>query len=238
MDIGLNLWVWGAPMTDEDLGEWIPLADRMGFDAVEFPIETRGGFDYERAGALLDDHDLAGSVVVAMTEERDFLHDDAAVRDNAGEYVRHCVDAAETMGGDRVVGPLYSAVGRTWRMSDADRELTVDRIVSQLDELAPYAGDRGVTLCVEPLNRFETSVLNTADQTIEVVDHPGCEILLDTFHMNIEERSLPEAIRRTGHRLGHFHACGNDRGGGRRARVPSTGRASSRRSTKSATTTR
>lgn len=215
MDIGLNLWIWGAPMTDAHVAEWIPRAARMGFNAVEFPVESRHGFDYERAGELLGKHDLEASVVVAMTDERDFLHDDAEVRDNAGQYVRHCVDAAASLGADRVAGPLYSAVHRTWWMSDADRELANDRIVSQLSELAEYADDRDVTLCVEPLNRFETSVLNTAEQAVEVadrVDHPGCEILLDTFHMNIEERSIPDAIRRTGDRLGHFHACGNDRG--------------------------
>lgn len=215
MDIGLNLWLWGAPMSDAHLAEWVPRADRMGFDVVEVPIENRDGFEYERAGELLAEHGLDCSVVVAMTEERDFLHDDAAVRDNAGEYVRHCVDAAASMGADRVVGPIYSAVGRTWLMSDADRELAIDRVVSQLADLAPYAADRGVTLCIEPLNRFETSVLNTAEQVVDVVDrvaHPACRVHLDTFHMNIEERSLPAAIRRTGDRLGHFHACGNDRG--------------------------
>ena len=85
----------------------------------------------------------------------------------------------------------------------------------QLKELATYAGDRGVVLCVEPLNRFETSFLNLASQAIELVDRvdsPGCGMLLDTFHMNIEERSIGDAIRAAGKRLKHLHACENDRG--------------------------
>jgi D-psicose/D-tagatose/L-ribulose 3-epimerase len=100
-------------------------------------------------------------------------------------------------------------------MTDSERDAALDRVVDQLRDLAAYAGDRDVTLCVEPLNRFETSVLNTAAQTAAVVDrvdHPACGILLDTFHMNVEEKSLPGAIRTAGDRLEHLHACGTDRG--------------------------
>jgi len=215
MDIGINLWVWGAPITDDVLAGRVPQAAEMGYDVVEFPLEEPGGFDYDYAADLLAEHGLDASVVVAMTEDRDLLAEDPEVRADGREYVRDSVDAAEAVGADRVVGPLYSAVGRTWRMDEAERAAAMDDIVDQLSDLAPYAGDRGVSLCVEPLNRFETSVLNTAEQTIDVVgrvDHPACEILLDTFHMNVEETSLPEAIRAAGDRLGHVHACGNDRG--------------------------
>jgi D-psicose/D-tagatose/L-ribulose 3-epimerase len=215
MQLGINLWVWGSPPTDERIAERIPQAAGMGFDVVEFPLEEPRGFDYGAARDLLADHDLDASVVVAMTEERDLLHDDPAVRENAREYVRASIDAVDALGGDRVVGPLYSAVGRTWQMDDDERERATDLLVEQLSDLATDAADREISLCVEPLNRFETSVLNTSEDTIEVVervDHPACEILLDTFHMNVEEQSLPAAIRAAGEHLGHFHACGNDRG--------------------------
>ena len=215
MRVGVNLWVWGASMTDERIERLVPRAAETGFDVVEFPIEERDGFDYERAGSVLSDHDLDGSVVVTMTDERDLLSDDEDVRENGRDYVRHCVDTAATMEADRVVGPLYSAVGRTWRMNNTERTATVDDVVAQLEELSAYAADREVTLCVEPLNRFETSVFNTVEGTTEVVDRvdsPSCQLLLDTFHMNIEEKSLPAAIRTAGDRIGHVHACGNDRG--------------------------
>jgi D-psicose/D-tagatose/L-ribulose 3-epimerase len=96
-------------------------------------------------------------------------------------------------------------------------------LVSQLSGLAAYAADHGVTLCLEPLNRFETSFLNTARQALEVIDrvnHPGCQLMLDTFHMNIEETSLGEAIRAAGPRLRHVHACENDRGAPGAGHVP------------------
>jgi D-psicose/D-tagatose/L-ribulose 3-epimerase len=100
-------------------------------------------------------------------------------------------------------------------MTGDERARDTDLLVRQLRELGQYAGDKGAVLCVEPLNRFETSFINLASQVIEVVDrvsHPACKIMLDTFHMNIEEKSLGDAIRATGPRLGHVHTCENDRG--------------------------
>lgn len=223
MQIGVNLWVWESMLSDEEVERRVSQAARMGFEVVEFPIEEPGGFDYGRAADCLADHGLDASVVAAMTEQRDMLHDDAGRRANGREYVRDCVDAATALGADRVVGPLYAAVGRTWRMSPGEREEAVELLIDQLAELAEYADDHSVKLCVEPLNRFETSFMNTMAQGAEVVervDHPACTLLLDTFHANIEETSIPAAIRTAGDNLGHVHACGNDRGAPGNGNIP------------------
>jgi len=130
-------------------------------------------------------------------------------------YVRWCIDALAALGGGPVAGPIYTPVGKTWRMDAAERKVVIGRLVEALKPLSEYAAERGVVLAVEPLNRFETSVLNTAEQTLEVVaavNHPACGVLLDTFHMNIEEKNQADAIRLVGDRLFHFHACGCDRG--------------------------
>jgi D-psicose/D-tagatose/L-ribulose 3-epimerase len=137
--------------------------------------------------------------------------------------VRHCIEAANTLGATNLIGPMYSAVGRTWQATEAERALDLDLLVSQLRDLAIYAADHGITLCLEPLNRFETSFINLASQAIELVDrvgHPYCQIMLDTFHMNIEETSMGEAIRVVGPRLRHVHACENDRGAPGSGHIP------------------
>jgi len=122
---------------------------------------------------------------------------------------------AARAGARSLAGPIYSPVGKTWAMSSTERRTVVTRLVENLRPLADYAGERGITLALEPLNRFETSFMNTAEQVMEVVDRvssPALGVLLDTFHMNIEERDPAAAIRACGSHLAHFHACGCDRG--------------------------
>jgi D-psicose/D-tagatose/L-ribulose 3-epimerase len=223
MKLGVNTWVWVSPPTTSDLESLVPQIKQMGFDWVEFPIESPHGFDYQRIGALAHQHGLGVSVAAAMSPERDLIHPDASIRQNGMDFVRHCINAAHSMGAINLIGPIYAAVGRTWQASASERARDVELLVQQLTRLADLAGDVGVTLCLEPLNRFETSFLNLASQTVEIIDrvgHPACQLMLDTFHMNIEERSLGEAIRLVGPRLRHLHACENDRGAPGSGHVP------------------
>ncbi len=213
--IGVNAWVWSSPVHTEEFGRLAPIVARMGFDLIEFGIESTSDLDYSRAAEMAKDNGLAVSVCAAMGPDRDLIHSDESIRTNGMAYVRHCIDAAQTLGARNVCGPLYSAVGRTWQATSEERKKDVDLLVGELKELASFAGERGVVICVEPLNRFETSFLNLASQAIEVVDrvdHPACGLLLDTFHMNIEEKNQAAAIRKAGKALAHFHACGSDRG--------------------------
>lgn len=215
MRFGVNAWVWVSPLTTAGVAELAPKVRALGFDWFEVPLELTDSIDYARAGAILRDNGLGVSVCAAMGPDRDLIHPDKAIRDNGMAYLRQCVDAVRALGGTNVVGPLYSAVGRVWQMTADERARDTDLLVTQLKELAAYAGDKGAMLGVEPLNRFETSFINLAAQAIAVVDRvdqPACQIMLDTFHMNIEEKSLGDAIRAAGKRLAHLHACENDRG--------------------------
>jgi D-psicose/D-tagatose/L-ribulose 3-epimerase len=213
--IGITTWIWTSPLNIEKFKEIAPHVKKLGFDLIEVPIESTGDLDYKAAASILRDQGLSASVCAAMSPDRDLIHADDTIRANAMAYVRHCIEAAKILGAANVVGPLYSAVGRTWQATADERKRDVELLVKELKELSTMAGDNGVVLCVEPLNRFETSFLNLAEQAIEIVDrvgHPACGMLLDTFHMNIEERSVGAAIRSAGPRLKHLHACENDRG--------------------------
>lgn len=223
MQYGVNGWVWTSPVNTQAFEELAPKVKKMGFDLFEFGIESTDDLDYGRAAKVAKDSGLAVSVCAAMGPDRDLIHEDASIRKNGMEYVAHCIDAAATLGAQNVVGPLYSAVGRTWQQTADERQRDLDLLVDQLKKLSAQASDKGVTLCVEPLNRFETSFLNLASQAIEVVDRvdsSACGLLLDTFHMNIEEKSIGEAIRAAGKRLKHLHSCENDRGAPGSGHVP------------------
>jgi D-psicose/D-tagatose/L-ribulose 3-epimerase len=221
--VGVNAWVWSSPVNTEEFGRLAPIVARMGFDLIEVGIESTSDLDYRRAAEIAKANGLAVSVCAAMGPDRDLIHSDENIRANGMGYLRHCIDAARTLGATNVCGPLYSAVGRTWQATDDERKRDVDLLVRQLGELAKYAAERGAWLGVEPLNRFETSFINLASQAIEVVDrvdHPACGVLLDTFHMNIEERSIGDAIRAAGKRMRHLHTCENDRGAPGSGHVP------------------
>lgn len=221
--IGVNAWVWASPVTTEAFARLAPAVAAMGFDLIEVGIESPGDLDYRRAAEIARAQGLAVSVCAAMGPDRDLIHADEQIRASGMSYVRHCIDAAQTLGARNVIGPLYSAVGRTWQATEDERRRDVDLLVRQLRALAAYAAERGVWLGVEPLNRFETSFINLTAQAIEVadrVDHPSCGVMLDTFHMNVEERSIGDAIRAAGPRMRHMHACENDRGAPGSGHVP------------------
>lgn len=223
MKFGANTWIWFSPVTLDDLKTTAAQMARAGFDIIELPFETVDAFDYAEAAVIIRDHGLGVSTAAAMGPDRDLIHSDSQVRENGLAYIRHCIEAAQTLGASNLIGPIYSAVGRTWQATAEERARDVDLLVSQLGGLAAYAADHGITLCLEPLNRFETSFLNTASQALEIIErvgHPGCQLMLDTFHMNIEETSLGEAIRAAGSRLRHVHACENDRGAPGTGHVP------------------
>lgn len=215
MRFGVNTWVWTSPLTTAELEKLAPHVAEMGFDWIEAPLESIGDLDHKRGADIVRRHGLGVSACAAMGPDRDLIHPDEAIRKNGMAYLRQAIEATHALGGTNLVGPLYAAVGRTWQQTPAERARDLDVLVKNLGELARYAGDYGVILCVEPLNRFETSFINLAEQAIEVVDrvdHPNCQVMLDTFHMNIEEKSLGNAIRAAGKRLRHVHACENDRG--------------------------
>jgi D-psicose/D-tagatose/L-ribulose 3-epimerase len=223
MKFGVNTWVWTAPLTTDKLPELISKIAALGFDWAELPIEEPGGFDYDLARKLLAEHGLGVSTAAVLGPDRDLIHPDTAVQQNAMVYMRSAIAAAHAVGSANLVGPIYAGVGRTWQATAEERARDLDILIPHLRELAAYAADHGVVLGLEPLNRFETSFINIHPQVIEVidrVDHPACKVLLDTFHMNIEEQSLGDAIRAVGPRLSHFHACENDRGAPGSGHVP------------------
>ncbi|MGW4499545.1 sugar phosphate isomerase/epimerase family protein [Micromonospora sp. NPDC004336] len=213
MRIGINTWAWVAPLTDDALTRLAPRIRAWGFDAVELPVQAPGEWDPASAGDLLAGLGLAPAICAGLLPGHDLLADDRDVARRTADFVRHCVTVAGRVGAAVVAGPLYAPAGRTWLLDAGARRATVARLRDRLRPLADEAAERGVTIALEPLNRFETSLVNTVEQALEAVDGiVGLGLALDTFHMNIEERDLPAAIRAAGDRLAHVQVCGNDRG--------------------------
>ncbi len=213
--IGANLWIWDSPITATVIRERASFVAAMGFELIEFPLEQPDDWTPEGVADALAETGLVASVCAVMAPGRDLTSDDAATVRATQDYLRTCIKAAAGIGAGIVAGPMYSPTGLTGALSAEERAERIDRLAQHLRPLADDARDAGVRLAIEPLNRFETSLFNTDAQTMELInrlDHPSVGLLLDTFHMNIEERDIPGAIRVAGGALIHFHACGNDRG--------------------------
>ena len=214
MRFGLNTFLYTSPFTNQSVGLFKKIK-RWGFDTVEIAIEDPAHISATIVKKAAQKEGLAiGSVCAAMGPGRDF-RGSSSDQKRAMKYLTALVDLAVELESPRVIGPLYSVVGRVGAHDDKTKALHFKLVVKNLKQLAKYAEQKQVELCIEPLNRFETDFLNTCDQglrLLKAVGSPAAKLLLDTFHMNIEEKNQARAILKVGKHLGHFHACGTDRG--------------------------
>ena len=214
MTYGLNSFLFESPFTNKSF-HLIKKVKDWGFDTIEIAIEDPTHVDPQLLKKALDDNGLAcGSVCAAVGPGRDF-RGSTQEQQTSMNYMKGLLDMMPVFGANVLVGPLYSSVGRAEAKTDDEFKHQWNAVVKNMQELAAYAADRNVRLAIEPLNRYETDFINTCDQVLKLVDDIGNDaagILLDTYHMNIEEKNSATAIRVAGRKLYHFHACGCDRG--------------------------
>jgi D-psicose/D-tagatose/L-ribulose 3-epimerase len=214
MRFGLNTFLYASPFTTESV-KLFPKLKKWGFETVEIPVEALEHIDPVKVKAAADKAGLAiGSVCACMGPGRDFRGSEAEQK-TAKDYVLGLIDQAAALGCPSIIGPVYSVVGLADAHDDAEKKQQFDLVVKNLKPIAKYAESKGVQICIEPLNRFETDFLNTCDQGLKLIKAIGSKAVklhLDTFHMNIEEKNQAAAIIKAGKALGHFHACGSDRG--------------------------
>ena len=214
MRYGASTFIWVSPFSNRTL-ELFDRVKSIGFDILEICVEDPATID---APAIRDRASRTGvSVTVcgAFGPDRDLSSEDAAVRRAGLSYLERCIDLASELKSPFVSAPMYAAVGNTRLIDERSRGEQWQRAVASLKRAAEHAGGRGVKLAIEPLNRFETDLVNTVDQGLRLIDDVEADnvgLLLDTFHMNIEEKNIPAAIRRAAGRIVEFHACANDRG--------------------------
>jgi D-psicose/D-tagatose/L-ribulose 3-epimerase len=214
MRLGINTFLFTSPFTDAST-KLFPQFKKWGFETVEIPIEDPSHITPSHVQRELERNGLVcGSVCACMGPDRD-LRGTPEAQETGKTYIKAIVDQATELGNARVIGPVYSAVGRADAVEPKEYQRQWKTVVKHLKEIAKYAQQRGITICLEPLNRFETDFINTCDQGLKMIADVGSPALLlhlDTFHMNIEEKNQAKAIRKAGKLLGHFHACGSDRG--------------------------
>ncbi|MDT4761132.1 sugar phosphate isomerase/epimerase [Sphaerochaeta sp. PS] len=215
MRIGINTWVWVSPFRSENFN-LLPKVKEMGYDVIEIALDDASIIDARLLKKMLDDNGLEATVCGAFGPSRDISHEDPAIRKIGKDYILEGIRFAEKIGSNLFSGPVYSSVGKTRMISEDQKKREWQWCVENLRDISKTAQASGITIGVEPLNRFESDMINLVDQAVTLihdVNSPVYKIHIDTFHGNIEEKSIPATIRKLGKgMLGHFHACENDRG--------------------------
>jgi D-psicose/D-tagatose/L-ribulose 3-epimerase len=211
---GVSTWLWASPFNTECI-RLFPKIKEMGYEVVEIPVEDPGLIETGKIKEALIAHDLQAVVCGAFGPSRDLTHDDPAYHKNSFEYILSCLDICSQLGAGFLAGPMYSAVGKARLVSGEQRKREWDRAVVNLRRVCHIAGDMGLDIALEPLNRFESDLINTAGDVMRLIaeiDHAAAKVLLDGFHMNIEESDIEKAILHAGDKLIHVQVSENHRG--------------------------
>lgn len=212
MKYGLNCLLYAPAFSNECL-HVIPKAKEMGFDGVEIPLFNLDIIDVKETRRVLADNGMECTTCGILIPPANFISDDASERRKGVSSMRASIKMASKLGSGAYCGPFFSPVGHLVGRSRNQKEW--DRCVKCLKQVAKTASDYGITVGIEPLNRFETYFLNITEDAVKLVKEvgsPRVKVHIDTFHAHIEEKDTPAAILAAGKHLCHVHANENDRG--------------------------
>ena len=212
---GVSTWLWTSPFTNESIDPLFSKIAEMGFDAVEIAVEDPALFDAKKVKKGLDKFSLSAVVCGAFGPSRDLTNKDSSVHENTFRYLESCLELCIEWDTKFVAGPMYAAVGKARLLPPEQRKAEWNLAVKNLRKVCEMAATKQLYIALEPLNRFESDLVNTTSDVVRLIndiDHPAAKIMLDGFHMNIEEADIENAIRQAGDNLLHMQVSENFRG--------------------------
>ena len=213
LGIFMNFWEknWAA-----DHKKYIKKASDIGFDVLEFqaqPLLEMSNDHMKDLAKYAEECGIELTYSLGLDRNYDVSSLDEKVRLGGVAYLQRIVERIGFMGGTLLSGVSYAGWGVPDNFLD-DKRPYWDQSIKSMREIIKTAEDNGVTYCVEAVNRFETCLINTAAEALAYVaeiDSPNIGVLLDTYHMNIEENNIGDAIRLVGDKLTSFHTGENNR---------------------------
>ena len=209
--------MWTPEFTEKDMGLFDKLKE-MGFDGIELHLNHPESLPVEKIKEKMQDTGMNCTFTAALEKKNNPISPDQKIRERGIASLNELVDVVAELKGDVLSGVIYAAWGEFTGKMRTEEEW--DYCKKSLFKSAEYAEKKGVVLALEPVNRYETYFLNTAEDTrklVEEIAHPNVRVHLDTYHLNIEEESFYKAIKTAGDYLYHLHVCENNRG------IPGTG---------------
>lgn len=207
----MNLLLWGTAI-NEELFPVLEQIKAIGYEGVEVPIFDVNPKHWQTWRSKLDELALGRIAVTICGSEFNQISTDPQMRAATLERNKRAIDCAVVLGADLLTGPFHSALSHFTGKPATPEEW--NWAVENLYQLSEYAEKQGVTLGLEYLNRFESYLVSCADELLKLVEsvgHPSCKVMFDTFHANIEEKNLGDAIRKLSKHLVHVQVSENDR---------------------------
>lgn len=217
MKLGIHAYAWCSEWNNDQL-DLIDRAQEFGMDFIELPLMVLDKFDSVAIGGRLKSLGFNACTSTVLLDDTDITSDNPAIRALGVKFLKKCVKATSEIGATNFSGVIYSKHIRQLDGRPTEKEYTWS--ADSLREVADYANELGVVIGLEPVNRYETFLVNTCEQALmlkSMIDRKNVKIHLDTYHMNIEEKSFYDATKLAGDDLIHYHLCENDRG------IPGTG---------------
>lgn len=212
MKIGISAFAWTSKLESRHL-ELLPSLKELGLSAVEIPMFDPSNLPIAEIRRSFEQNDLDCTVCAILPSDINPISDDRETRKKSLEHLKRCIDAAYAMNAQLLGGPLLAPIGYLPARRPTDDEWSW--AVEAFQALRDVLNATGMRISIEPVNRSETFFIRTAKEAASfcaAVGDPHIGVTIDTFHANIEERSIADAIRSLGSHLSHIHASENDRG--------------------------
>jgi D-psicose/D-tagatose/L-ribulose 3-epimerase len=210
--LGIHALVWTEGWSEDECRRAVALTKEAGYDLIEIPLLEPAEVDGEMTRRVLEGAELGASCSLGLDFDRDVSSADPAVAARGEELLERAVDVTAAIGASFLGGVVHSAMGKYLA---PPTERGRQHCVEALRRVAERGERRGVTIGVEAVNRYESNLVNTAEQALALIDDvgaPNVVVHLDAYHMNIEEANLADPVRACGARLGYVHVGESHRG--------------------------
>ena len=210
--LGVHALVWVGGWNNAQATEAIKNSAEAGYGLIEIPALDPKSIDVEHTSKTLKEYGLKGACSLGLSFDADINNEDSEVVKRGEARLTDALTVVERLGGDYLGGVVFSALGKYPKPTTPK---AIENATNSLRRLAQEAGKRGITVGLEPVNRYESNLLNTGQQAMDMISHIGEKnvvVHLDVYHMNIEEQDLVSPVVAAGPQLGYVHIGASHRG--------------------------
>jgi D-psicose/D-tagatose/L-ribulose 3-epimerase len=210
--LGGHALVWAGDWTPEGARKAIGGAAKAGYDYVEIALLDPWKVDIAMTKDLLAEYGITATSSLGLSPDSDVTSTNPSIIAKGDELLRKAADVLHGFGGTEMCGVLYSNLGKY--PGPASKENRANSVAA-MQRLCDYTGDKGISVSLEVVNRYETNIINTGKEALQFLDdinRPNAFVHLDTYHMNIEEDGMEAAVLECGDRLGYVHIGESHRG--------------------------